>query len=72
MTRRIMKNVRATYGAEATVNLGNFENVRPGLTLSADVEEGEDFKDVVRELREVVDSFIEFVVAETKAEHGVG
>ena len=63
-----MKNVRATYGAEATVNLGNFENVRPGLTLSADVEEGESVKVVVRNLRELVDSFIEHVVAEAKAE----
>lgn len=63
-----MKNVRVEYGAEATVNLGNFENVRPGLTVSADVAEGEDVKDVVRELRTLVDSFIEHVVAEAKAE----
>lgn len=63
-----MHNIRVQYGAEATVNLGNFENVRPGLTVSADVAEGEDTKAVVRQLRELVDSFIEHVVAEAKAE----
>lgn len=63
-----MHNVRVEYSAEATVNLGNFENVKPGLKVSADVAEGESTKDVVRALRELVDSFIEHVVAEAKAE----
>lgn len=63
-----MKNVRVEYGADATVNLDNFENVKPGLRVAADVEEGESVKAVVRELRELVDSFIEHVVAEAKAE----
>lgn len=63
-----MHNVRVEYSAEATVNLGNFENVKPGLKVSADVAEGESTKDVVRNLRELVDSFIEHVVAEAKAE----
>lgn len=63
-----MKNVRVEYSAEATVNLGNFENVKPGLKVSADVSEGEDTKAVIRDLRNLVDSFIEHVVAEAKAE----
>lgn len=63
-----MKNVRVEYGADATVNLDNFENVKPGLRVAADVAEGESVKAVVRELRELVDSFIEHVVAEAKAE----
>jgi phosphopantetheine adenylyltransferase len=63
-----MHNIRVEYGADATVNLGNFENVKPSLKISADVAEGEDTKAVVRQLRELVDSFIEHVVAEAKAE----
>lgn len=61
-----MKNVRVEYGADATVNLGNFENVKPALKVAADVPDGEDPKDTIRELRELVDSFIEFVVTEAK------
>lgn len=67
-----MHNVRVEYGVDATVNLGDFENVKPGLRVSADVAEGEDTKAVVRELRELVDSFIEHVVAEAKAEKARG
>lgn len=63
-----MKNIRVEYSAEATVNLGNFENVKPGLSVSADVAEGEDTKAVINQLRTLVDSFIEHVVAEAKAE----
>lgn len=62
-----MKNVRVEYGVEATVNLQNFENVKPGLRVSADVAEGESTKAVVNELRALVDSFIEHVVAEAKS-----
>lgn len=63
-----MRNIRVEYSAEATVNLGNFENVKPGLKVAADVSEGEDTKAVIRDLRALVDSFIEHVVAEAKAE----
>ena len=63
-----MKNVRVEYGAEATVNLGDFENVKPGLRMSADVPDGTDPKVVIREIRDLVDSFIEHVVAEAKRE----
>lgn len=61
-----MKNVRVSYGVEATVNLQNFENVKPGLHMEADVPDGEDPKETIKELQALVDSFIEHVVAEAK------
>lgn len=67
-----MKNVRVEYGVDATVNLGDFENVKPGLRIAADVTEGESVKAVVNELRTLVDSFIQHVVAEAKAEKARG
>jgi phosphopantetheine adenylyltransferase len=54
-----MKNLRVEYHNEVTINLGNFENQKPGFGLSADVEEGEDPKVVARALKEKVDFWLE-------------
>lgn len=62
-----LQNVRVEYSAESTVNLGNFENVKPGLSVASDVAPGQDVKDVVRELVELVDSFIIHAVNEAKS-----
>lgn len=62
-----LKNVRVEYSADATVNLGNFENVKPGLKISSDVAEGQSVKTVVNELVELVDSFITHAVNEAKS-----
>lgn len=62
-----MQNVRVEYRVDATVNLGNFENVKPGITLSSDVAEGESTKDVIKELAELGDSFIQHQVNEAKS-----
>lgn len=62
-----LENVRVEYSADATVNLGNFENVKPGLKIAADVPEGGSIKDTVNELVELVDSFITHAVNEAKS-----
>lgn len=61
-----MENARVEYRVDATVNLGNFENVKPGITLSADVPEGANPKDVINELAELGDAFITHQVNEAK------
>lgn len=61
-----LQNVRVEYSAEATVNLQNYENVKPGLKVAADVPEGGSIKDTVNELVELVDAFILHAVTEAK------
>jgi len=62
-----LQNVRVEYSAEATVNLQNYENVKPGLKVASDVPEGQSVKDTVNELVELVDSFIVHAVNEAKS-----
>lgn len=62
-----LTNARVEYRVDATVNLGNFENVKPGITLSADVPEGENPKDVINELSALGDAFITHQVNEAKS-----
>jgi len=70
-----LKNVRVVYRVDATVNLSNFENVKPGITLESDVESGEvtveQVKAVVNELAELGDAFITHQYNEAKG-NGIG
>lgn len=62
------KNVRVEYSNEATINTGNFQNVRPGYKVSADVEEGTHPKEAREALRALVDAWLEEDVAEIQRE----
>jgi len=61
-------NVRVEYRVEATVNLGDFENVRPGYTLSADVPDGMSPSAVRAKLKATADAWLEQDIVEHKTE----
>lgn len=52
-------NVRVEYSNEATVNTGNFQNVRPGYKVSADVEAGVHPDEARAALKALVDAWLE-------------
>lgn len=58
------KNLRVTYIVEATINTGNFQNVKPGYEVSADVPEGVHPSVVRAELKALVDPWLEADIAE--------
>ena len=59
-----LKNVRVEHSGEATINLGNFENFKPGYRVSADVADGV-HPDVAREkLKALVDRWLNEDIAE--------
>lgn len=61
-------NVRVEYSVEATVNVGNFENVRPGYRISGDVPEGVNPNEVRAKLKAVADAWLEQDIVEIKEE----
>lgn len=52
-------NVRVEYTNEATVNTGNFQNVKPGYKIAADVEEGVHPNEARAALKALVDTWLE-------------
>ena len=54
-----LKNIRVEYSCEATVNTGNFTNVRPGYRISADVPEGTSASEVYEYLETRLDARLE-------------
>jgi hypothetical protein len=54
-----LKNVRVGYRVAATINTGNFTNVRPEYEVSADVPDGLDPSEAVAELEELADAWLE-------------
>lgn len=55
----MLENVRVEYSVEATINTGNFQNVRPGYRLSADLPAGMHPKDARARLKALADSWLE-------------
>lgn len=53
------KNIRVEYSVEATINLGNFENIRPGYRISAEVPEGSNTREVRAQLKALADGWLE-------------
>jgi hypothetical protein len=53
-----MKNIRVGHSMEATVNTGDFSNVKPGYSISAEVEEGESPSEVKKRLHTVVEKWM--------------
>lgn len=58
------KNLRVEYTIDATINTGNFQNVKPGYRVSADVPEGVHPSVVRAELKALVDPWLEADIAE--------
>lgn len=57
-----MKNVRVEYSVEATVNTGDFQNVKPGFKVSATLEDNEKPHEVKAKLVKAVDQWLEVEV----------
>lgn len=53
-----LTNVRVRHWAEVTVNTGNFENVRPGYEVSADVPDGVHPDEAKEKLKALVEKWI--------------
>lgn len=45
-----MKTKEIEVSIDTTINLGNFENIRPSITLKADLEEGDDLDECSKQL----------------------
>jgi hypothetical protein len=52
------ENVRVEYSIETTINLGNFQNVKPGYRLSADIPEGSNASTVRSQLKALADRWL--------------
>ena len=63
-----LTNVRVEYENSVTVNTGNFQNVRPGYRVSADVPEGMHPNEARARLQSVVDRWLEEDVERIHAE----
>jgi hypothetical protein len=62
------KNVRVEYTLEATVNMGNFENQKPGYKVSADVPPGVHPGVVRGELKSLVEGWLEEEIKEIRGD----
>jgi hypothetical protein len=61
-----MKDIVVEYRNEVTINIGNFENVKPGYTVRASVSEGEDVNSVRAKIKARVDGWLEEDIKEHK------
>lgn len=61
-----MNNIRITYNVDATVNLGNFENVKPHYGMSAVLEQGEDPTAAFEKIKTFVDALLEAEIGSIK------
>lgn len=68
MTDATPTNVRVEYSIDATVNTGNFENVKPGYKIGADVPEGTSPSAVRAKLKATADAWLEQDIVDIKAE----
>ena len=59
-------NVRVEYNIETTVNTGNFQNVKPGYKVSADVPDGVHPSEVRAKLKALADAWLEEDVDEIR------
>ena len=63
-----MKIKEVEYSLETTINTGNFENLKPGFRLVAEVQEGESVKDAAQELAKKVEFLLETQVSKYQEE----
>ena len=62
-------NVRIEYIVEATINTGNFQNIKPGYRVSADVPDGVHPGDVRAKLKALVDPWLQEDVDEIRSDN---
>jgi hypothetical protein len=62
-----LKNIRITYSAETTINMGNFENVKPHYGMSVDVPDGESPAEAFNEVKDFVDDLLTIETEALKA-----
>lgn len=65
-TPKKLANVRVEYALEATINIGNFQNIKPGYVLSADVPEGMHPTEARNYLKSLVEKWLEEDVEEAQ------
>lgn len=58
------ENVRVEYAIDATINTGNFQNVKPAYKVSADVPEGEHPDQTRAMLKALADRWLEEDIAQ--------
>lgn len=63
-----LTNVRVEYTVEATINTGNFQNVKPGYRVSVDVPEGMHPEEARAKLKALVDPWLEADITEYQQE----
>ena len=63
-------NVRVEYVVEATINIGNFQNVKPGYRVSADVPDDQHPGEVRAKLKALVDPWLEEDIEQYQRELG--
>ena len=63
-------NVRVEYVVEATINIGNFQNVKPGYRVSADVPDDQHPAEVRAKLKALVDPWLEEDIEQYQREMG--
>ena len=54
-----MQNIKVRYHNEVTVNLGNFQNTKPGYEIEAVVEDGENPREVFERLETLVEDLLD-------------
>ena len=63
-----MKNLTVAYSNEATVNIGNYQNVKHGYTLGAELEEGANPNDARAKLKATADRWLDEDIQQTQKE----
>lgn len=63
-------DVRVEYTVEATINVGNFQNVKPGYRISAAVPNGTHPSEVRAKLKALADSWMEEDIQDYRNESG--
>ena len=54
----VPENIRVEYSIEATINTGNFQNVKPGYKLSATVPKGAKASEIRAQLKTLADKWL--------------
>lgn len=63
-----LSNLRVEYSLEATVKVADFEFVKPGYKVSADVEDGVHPSEAKRRLKALVEGWLEEEIDSVKEE----
>jgi hypothetical protein len=61
-----LEDLKVEYDIEATVNTGNFENVKPGYRVSATVPKDSTADEVREYLRKLADAWLEQEIEEIR------